>query len=208
MGTFPTPAMTGMENVILYGVNHGGDSVSAGAKPDLVSAYTDAASRTPNVTYTDAFDIGGLTLASGVYNSPSSLFLTGEVILDAGGDPNAVWIFQAGSTLVTASDSVVTLMGGAKASNVFWQVGSSATLGTGTHFTGTILALTSITATTNAAINGRLWARNGAVTLDHNNISASSASPAWSPVPEPSSLLAGLLLSAGILRRRRTPARI
>lgn len=111
------------------------------------------------------------------------------------GDPNAVWIFQAGTTLITSSNSVVNLIGGAQASNIIWQVGSSATLGTGTDFVGSILASESITLNTGATIDGGLYALNGAVTLDSNSLAA---------VPEPAGILllgAGLALLA--LRRHR-----
>jgi len=103
-----------------------------------------------------------------------TLGLTGTVTLDAQGDPNAVFIFQSASTLITASSSVVALINGASACNVFWQVGSSATLGTNSTFVGTILALTSIAATTGVTIDGRLLARNGEVTLDTNTITSST----------------------------------
>ncbi|MFJ1551146.1 ice-binding family protein [Streptomyces sp. NPDC088246] len=115
-------------------------------------------------------DIGGLTLTPGVYSASSSLNLTGTVTLDAQGDPNAVFIFKIASTLITAPASNVLLVNGAQACNVCWQVGSSATLATNSFFKGNILALTSITVNTNAAIEGRALARNGAVTLDDNVI--------------------------------------
>lgn len=168
VGTFPTTSETGFGTVTIIGTNHAGDAVTQGAKTDLVIAYNDAAGRVPFTVV--AGDLGGQTLTPGVYQSASSLGLTGTLTLDAQGDPNAVFIFQMGSTLTTASASSVVLINGAQACNVFWQVGSSATLGTGSAFQGTILALTSITATTGAVVNGRLLARNGEVTLDTNTI--------------------------------------
>nr|MDQ3371322.1 ice-binding family protein [Actinomycetota bacterium] len=120
-----------------------------------------------------------------VYDSASGTFeITGALTLDAQGDPDAVFIFQTDSTLITASASRVVLINGAQACNVFWQIGSSATLGTNSSFAGNILALTSITATTGATVDGRLLARNGAVTLDSNTITASQCAVAV-PVPEP-----------------------
>jgi len=117
-------------------------------------------------------DIGGKTLTPGVYNVASSLAITGNVILDAQGNQDAVFVFQIGSTLVTAaSNSTVSLAGGASASNVFWQVGSSATLGVATAFSGIIMAQASITVGTGASVNGQLLARTGAVTLDTNDVS-------------------------------------
>ncbi|MCE5285938.1 MAG: DUF3494 domain-containing protein [Pelosinus sp.] len=175
VGTFPTTTETGFSTVTIIGTNHAGDAVTQGAKTDLVTAYNDAASRIPVTTVSG--DIGGQTLAPGFYNSSSSLGITGTLTLNAQGDPNAVFIFQIGSTLTTASSSSVVLINGAKACNIFWQVGSSATLGTGSTFQGTILALTSITATTGAVVNGRLLARNGAVTLDTNAVTVTICAP-------------------------------
>jgi hypothetical protein len=197
IGTYPTTSITGFENVTLNGINHSGDAITQAAKIDLLAAYIDAAGRTPTTTYGPIFDLGGLTLTSGVYNDPSSFGLTGTLTLDALGDPNAVWIFQAGSTLITATGSVVNLTGGAQASNIFWQVGSSATLGTGTDFAGSILASESITLNTGAMIDGGLYALNGAVTLDSNSIAA---------VPEPGSALLLLIAIPLLASRRRRPA--
>jgi hypothetical protein len=169
VGTFPTPAETGFGSVTIIGTNHIDDAITQQAKIDLVTAYNDAAGRTPATTVPT--ELGGTTLVPGVYNSADGTFgITGTVTLDGQGDPNAVFIFQMQSTLVTASNSVVLLINGTHACNVFWQVGSSATIGTGSSFVGTILALTSITVTTGATVDGRLLARNGAVTLDTNTI--------------------------------------
>jgi ice-binding like protein/Big-like domain-containing protein len=121
-------------------------------------------------------DLGGLTLTAGVYHATSSLGLTGTVTLDAQGDPSAVFIFQVASTLTTASNSSVALINGAQSCNVFWQIGSSATLGTNTVFRGNILALTSITANTATSIDGRALASNGAVTLDTNTVTRPTCS--------------------------------
>lgn len=168
IGSYPTATITGTENLALTGINHGGDAITQAAKIDLATAYADAAGRTPTTTYGPIFDLGGLTLGPGVYNDPSSFGITGILTLDAGGDPDAIWIFQAGSTLITASGSQVALINGAQASHVFWQVGSSATLGTGVDFAGTILAGESITLLAGESVEGRVLALNGAVTLDFN----------------------------------------
>lgn len=206
IGTYPTPAITGIGNLTLTGTNHGNDSVTQIAKTDLVNAYNDAAGRSYDISYSGGFDLVGLTLSSGVYNTPSSLFLSGTLTLDAQGDPDAVWIFQAGSTLITASASDVNLINGAMACNVFWQVGSSATLGTNSDFSGTILALTSISLTTGATVDGRTLARNGAVTMDTNYFAVPDCSidGGTAPVPEPSTWLSmGTLAAAAALYARR-----
>ena len=172
IGTYPTTSMTGTGSLTITGTNHGGDAVTQQAQSDLVTAYNGAAGEGP--TSPISADLGGQTLTPGVYNSASSLGLTGNLTLDAGGNQDAVFVFQAGSTLTTASASSITLENGAQACNVFWQVGSSATLGTGSSFRGTVIALTSITLTTGASVEGRVLARNGAVTLDTNTITAPS----------------------------------
>jgi hypothetical protein len=146
------------------------NATALNAENATTAAYLDAAGRTPFTVAPS--DLGGSTLAPGVYESATSMSLTGTVTLNGGGNDAAVFIFQAGSTLITASGSDVVLENGAQACNVFWQVGSSATVGTTSDFAGTILALTSATLDTGATVNGRVLARNGAVTLDDNIISA------------------------------------
>jgi Ice-binding-like len=179
LGVSPGSAVTGFPPGTVFGTIHAADAAAAQAQVDLTAAYNDAAGRTPATALPG--DIGGLTLTPGVYNASSSLGITGTVTLDGQGDPNAVFIIQVGSALTTASGSVVNLINGAQACNVFWQVGSSATLGTGSTFSGNILALTSITATTGANVNGRLLARNGAVTLDTNVVSRADCAPTPTP---------------------------
>jgi len=188
VGTFPTTTISGFPPATVSGTNHAGDAVTQTAKTDLVSAYGDAAGRGP--TNPVVADLGGQTLAAGVYNSASSIGLTGAVTLS--GTSSDVWIFQAGSTLTTATGSSVVLTGGAQSCNVFWQVGSSATIGTGSSFKGTIMALTSITVTTGASVDGRVLARNGAVTLDTNRITRSTcvAAAVATPTPTPAPTVA------------------
>lgn len=200
IGSFPTPTITGFENVTLDGVNHAGDAFTQQAQLDLATAYTDAAGRTPTTVFGDVFDLGGLTLISGVYRDNTSFGITGTLTLDAAGDPNAVWIFQAGSTLITAAGSTVNLIGGARASHVFWQVGSSATLGSGTDFAGSIMALQSITLNSGAMVAGQVLARNGAVTLDSNLITTDF--PAVLPEPGSALLVGSGLVTLLTLRRR------
>ncbi|MGW2668787.1 ice-binding family protein [Streptomyces sp. NPDC001272] len=170
LGVSPGTAISGFPPGIVNGTVHSGpvDPVGLQAKSDLVVAYDNAAGQASDATLPP--DAGGLTLVPGVYTAPSTLGLTGTLTLDAQGNPNAVWVFQVGSGLTTASSSNVSLINGASPCNVFWQVGSSATLGTETNFVGTIMALTSISLTTGADIDGRALARNGAVTMDTNTI--------------------------------------
>jgi hypothetical protein len=143
---------------------------ASAAQAALTVAYNDLAGRTAPAPATVAGDLGGLTLAPGIYKSTSTLGITGTLTLDGGGNANAVWIFQIASGLTTLSNSNVNLARGAQARNIFWQVGSSAALGTASTFNGSILALTSITLTTGTTLNGRALARNGAVTLDTNMV--------------------------------------
>jgi hypothetical protein len=188
IGTFPTTSESGTASITQTGTNHDGDSVTQGAKNDLVTGYNTAAGESPATAV--AADLGGQTLTPGTYNSASSLGLTGAVTLNGGGNPNALFVFQAGSTLITASSSTVNLENGAQACNVFWQVGSSATLGTGSSFVGTILALTSITVTSAVTVNGRVLARNGAVTLDNDTI-ATPTCATTTGTTVPGSIVAG-----------------
>ena len=214
IGTYPTPSVTGLGNVVLNGANQTANSgLMLTSKNDLSAAYTDAAGRPVTTSYAPVSDLGGLTLTSGVYYDPTSFGLTGTLTFDAQGNPNAVFIVQAGSTLITASDSSILLVNGAQACNVFWVVGSSATLGTGSDFVGNVLAYMSITADTGATVDGRLLAENGAVTLDGNTITMPVCNSVGA-VPEPTTLFAGafLLLPLGVsglrmLRQKRgTPS--
>lgn len=150
------------------GILHEADALAQGAQAQATILYDTLAALQSTMTLSG--DLGGLTLGPGVYTFSSSAQLTGTLTLDAHGDPAAQFVFQIGSFLTTATGSMVALLNEAQSCNVFWQVGSSATLGTGSTFAGQIVALTSITANTTAAINGRLFARNGAVTLDTNAI--------------------------------------
>ena len=178
LGSCPNPAITGFPPGTVNGTIHANDAVACSAQADTTTAYNDAAGRAATTTYPGPTDLGGATLVAGVYKSPTSFGLTGNLTLDGQNDPDSVWIFQAGSTVITAVNSSMTLINGAQACNVFWQVGSSATVEVGSSFVGTVLALTSIAAKTNAQIDGRLLARNGSVTLDSNVIRpASCATP-------------------------------
>ena len=168
LGVSPGSAVTGFPpGLVNNGTIHAADALALQAQTDVTIAYNDAAGRASSAPITA--DLAGQTLVGGVHTG-GSVALNGALTLDGQGDPNAVFIFQVASTLITGSASAVVLIGGAQACNVFWQVGSSATLGTASSFSGTILALTSISAMTGATVAGRLFARNGAVTLDTNTV--------------------------------------
>lgn len=170
VGVSPGSAITGIPaGQPTGGAIHAGDAAAATAQTNLTTAYNALAGMACGTNLT-SLDLGGMTLAPGVYCFNTSAQLTGNVTLDAQGNANAVFVVQIGSTLTTASAATVTLTGGAQASNVYWQVGSSATLGTGTAFRGNIVALASITLNSGASLTGRALARNGAVTLDANAV--------------------------------------
>lgn len=177
LGISPNGAtsVTGFPPGVVIGNTHFADAAALQAQNDLTAAYNDLAGRACDTLI--SADLGGSTLAPGVYCSGSSMGLTGTLTLDAQNDPNAVFIFQMGSTLTTASAATVNVINGGQNCNVFWQVGSSATLGTTTQFVGSVVALTSITVTTGVSSSGRFLARNGAVTLDSNSISVCAEPP-------------------------------
>lgn len=172
LGLSPGTSVTGFFDIdggpgIVNGTFHITDAAAAQAQLDLTAAYLDAEGRTGATIV--AGNLGGQTLAPGLYKSTSSLEVSsGELTLS--GDANDIWIFQIASTLILTPGRQIILAGGALASNIFWQVGSSATLDTTSVFKGTIMALTSISALTGATVDGRLLARNGAVTLDTNAV--------------------------------------
>ena len=172
LGVSPGTAVTGFPpGTVTGGTIHLNDAVAAQAQSDVTTAYNAILGTSCNVDLTGQ-NLGGLTLTPGVYCFSSSAQLTGTLTLNALGNPNALFIFKIGSSLTTASGSSIVVInpGSGSNCNVFWQVGSSATLGTGTSFIGNILALSSITLTTGANISGRALARNGAVTMDSNNV--------------------------------------
>jgi type VI secretion system secreted protein VgrG len=170
VGVSPGTAITGFgAGCSLTGAIHAGDASANQAHADLFSAY-DALQAVDCEHDLTGRDLGGQTLEPGVYCFDTTAGLTGALTLDAGGDSNAVWIFQIGTAITTATSSSVTLAGGGQANNVFWKVGSSATLGTGTAFQGNLLALASITLVSGAQLTGRALALNAAVTFDHNAV--------------------------------------
>ena len=178
VGIHPAASVTGFPPGIVNGTIYKATAVAMKAKSDLVIAYNAAAGRTP-ATMVAGGILGGKTLVGGVYNAGGvTLDLTGTLTLDGQNDPNSVWVFQATSDLITASSSTVRVINGGLPCNVFWQVTSSATLGSGSTFVGTILALTSITMNSAVTMNGRALARNGTVTLINDRITRSSCSTA------------------------------
>ena len=187
-------SVTGFPPGSVTGVKHTADAVALQAKNDLVTAYTDAATA-PTTSDLTGTNLGGKNLTPGVYTFSSSAQLTGSLTLSG----NGVFIFRIGSTLTTASNSVVLLRNGAQACAVYWQVGSSATLGSATQFQGNLMALTSITMVTGANIlKGRALARNGALTLDSNRITPPAGACSVSSVTVPGAGAASMLSGLGL----------
>ena len=178
VGTHPTPAEPGFGSVTLHGANHQADAVALQAKNDLTTAYNSASGQGPDTAV--AVELGGRTLTPGIYGA-GTLAINGTLTLNTLGNPNAVFIFKSASTLITGSGSRVIVANGATACNVYWRVPTSATLGTGSHLIGSVLAGVSITATTAATIQGRLLAETGAVTLDTNTITRPVCAAATTP---------------------------
>ena len=212
LGLSPGTAVTGFPpGAVVGGAIHAADGPALSAQNSLTTAYNSLVSQACTQDLTGQ-DLGGKTLTPGVYCFSTSAGLTGSLTLNAQGNAAAVFIFKMGSTLTTASGSSVVMTNGGSQCNVFWQVGSSATVGTSTAFAGNILALTSISVTTSANVIGRTLARNGAVTLDSNNITPTTCAAAPAPVPGPTLPEAFLLIMAlglagvGYLRLRPTAA--
>lgn len=180
--------------------------VTLQAQNDLITAYTDAAGRAVEFTQTNP-DLVGQTLIPGVYaaTAKAPLGLTGQLVLDGQNNPNAVFIFQTDSTLITSSGSSIALINGASECNVFWQVGSSATLGSGSVFVGNILALTSITVESAVVVHGRALARTGAVTLDNDTFTQPSCAPSTATVAPTTTTVAGAVTTTAATTATTTP---
>ena len=208
VGVYPGSKITDQTDISLTGTFHESDAVAQNAQSAVTAAYIALAGQSATSTLTGK-DLGGMTLAPGVYFFSSTAQLTGVLTLDFGTTPNADFIFQIGSGLTTAAYSSVVVENAGAGSGVYWQVGSSATLNTGTAFAGNIVALTSVWLRTHSTIQcGRALARNGEVTMDTNTISdtcsADYGSIGYSGSPEPGTLtLLGMGLGAGFLWRRK-----
>lgn len=211
LGVSPGSAITGFPPGTFTGTAHPADATAGQAQNDLTTQFNSLAAQACTVNLTGQ-DLGGLTLTPGVYCFASSAQLTGTLTLNAQANPAATFTFKTGSSLTTASGSSVVMSNGGNPCGVAWEIGSSATLGTTTSFLGNLIALQSITLNTGANIlGGRALARNGAVTLDTNNISFAVCGASPPPVPTLTTwaviALVGLLALAGFatLRRRQLP---
>lgn len=184
IGVSPGTSITGFPPGTLTGSIYAGGPVAVQAQADLATAYADAVARTATSDLSGQ-DLGGMTLGPGVHKFEVTAALGSQVTLDARGDPNAVFIFQIGSTLTTAANSTVTLINGAQACRVVWQVGSSATIGAATTFVGNVLAFTSITVVGGSTVDGSMLAKGGAVTLDTNTFTRSACAPGTVSITNP-----------------------
>ena len=185
IGLAPGSSFTGNTTVTASGVQHIADTAATTAQTDLVTAFNSISAPTPTVLASD--ELASHVITPGTYSTGSGAFAnSGALTLDAQGDANAIFIFQAASTLITSAGSTMTLANGAQACHVYWKVGSSATLGANSTFVGHVYAQTSITANTGAAVQGQLLARTGAVNLNANTITNSAcvtATPTPTPTP-------------------------
>jgi hypothetical protein len=199
LGVSPGTSLTGFSApATVNGATHANDAVAAQAQADLTNSYNVAAGQpVPPGNVLTGTNLGGRTLSPGAYGFSSSAELTGQLTLDAHGDPNAQFVFVIGSTLTTASASSVILTNGASPCNVFWKVGSSATFGTTTAFEGNVFALTSISVNNGVTVLGRLLARNGAVTLINDVLTAPGCAAESATTPTETGTTTGTKGSTG-----------
>lgn len=205
MGIFPGTAFVGFPPGRVTGTKYSAGAYAGIVKGDAQVAYLAAALEASTATMTN-IDLGGLTLAPGVYKFAADAALSGgQLFLDAKGDPNAVWTFQIGSSLTIAAGTHMFFTGGlGNSNNVIWQVGTSATLGAGSGFIGNVLAYASVICMAKASVNGRLLGLNGAVTLTDNTISFAdptvAASPTRAPTVAPTTESEGLSAGGGTVK--------
>lgn len=193
LGVSPGSAISGFPPGVVSGTTHSANATSLAAQTAAGNAYNALAGQACNIDLTGS-DLGGLTLTPGTYCFATSAQMTGTLTLDGQGNAGAVWVFQTGSSLTTASGSRVAFINGGQPCGVFWQVGSSATFGTTTAFAGNVIALASVTLNTGASSSGAVLARTGAATLDSNVVSvvgSCGAGPQPSPTPIPVPTLPG-----------------
>jgi hypothetical protein len=176
LGVYPSSTPIGTIPPVVIGSSFLGTPEALAGENAVTTAYNVLAAK-PCGTVLTGLDLGGKTLAPGTYCFSTSAQLTGTLTLDAQLDPNAVWVFQIGSTLTTATAAIVRVINGGNLCNAFWQIGSSATLGTGTVFGGSVLAMASITLNTGTSVTGRVLGRAGSVTLDSNVVSIATCPP-------------------------------
>jgi hypothetical protein len=170
VGLYPGSGITGFPPGVVNGVVHNTDAVAAKAKQDLNDAYADASGRS-GAPVPLSGDLGGMTLTPGLYVSATSIELTsGDLVLDASGDEDAIWVFQIGTTFVSNVGRKVLLIGNARHDNVFWNVGTSATIGVGSVMVGNFLTQISISVQTGASMEGRFLTQTGSVTFDSNKV--------------------------------------
>jgi Ice-binding-like len=208
LGVTPGTSLSGFgAPAVVNGATHANDAVAAQAQADLTTAYNVAAGQpiAPGNELTGV-DLGGLTLSPGAYGYSTSAQLTGQLTLDAHGDPNAQFVFVIGSTLTTASASSVVLTNGASPCNVFWKIGSSATFGSGTAFQGNVMALTSISLNSGVTVLGRALARNGEVTLINDVLTLPGCATETSTTPTGTSTESTTTTSGGAAPTTSTAA--
>lgn len=190
LGVSPGAAVVGFPPGTVLGTIHAANAAALNAQNDITTLFNALGAQACDLNISGT-NLGGLTLTPGVYCFSTSAFLTGTLTLDGLGNPGAVWVFQTGSTLITATGATVAYTNAGRACGTFWQVGSSATLGTNTSFSGNVVAQASITLNTGSRNEGALFARTGAVTLDNNVVTTVGSCGGGAPPPAPTPIPPG-----------------